>query len=130
MMKPLLLLGIVISTTICYAQKIDGIVKGVVQDTSTGLMLAGASVSVSKNINDSLPITSSMTSEGGFFEMRLEGSGTYYLRISHGGYEPHTHSFVLTSDSVVANLDTLKLSKLYKSLSEVVVTDKTPIRVK
>lgn len=68
--------------------------SGSVRDASSGETLTGASVEVVGSK------AQAMTNDYGFFSLRLS-AGTYNLRISYVGYQSHSQSFALQSDTSI-----------------------------
>lgn len=128
-MHKLLLVFCLLLGTIAAAQKTSGTVKGFLQEEPAKIPLGEATVSVLESADSSL-ISFSLTSNSGFFEIKNLDAGAYYLLVSFQGLETIKKSFLITTDKPVADLGIVSMSKSYKTLQEVVVTDEAPIKVK
>ena len=115
--------------TFAFGQKINGAVKGVLQDSASGQPLPDATISV-MTAKDSTLNSFTLTSNSGFFEVKNLDAGAYYLLISYQGFQTLKKSFELSAEKPVADLQNVQLHQNYKTLSEVVVTDDAPIKVK
>lgn len=129
MRRILLLAAWIFCTTLAFGQKGIGTVKGVLQDSASAQVLPDATVSV-MTAKDSILNSFTLTSNSGFFEIMNLDAGDYYLLISYQGFETLKRSFAITADRPVLDLQAVKLQQSYKTLTEVVVTDLTPIKVK
>lgn len=129
MRRTLLLAAWILCTALAFGQKGIGTVKGVLQDSASAAVLPDATVSV-MTAKDSTLTSFTLTSNSGFFEIKNLDTGDYYLLISYQGFETGKRPFAITADQPVLDLQAVKLQQSYKTLTEVVVTDMTPIRVK
>ena len=129
MRRILLLAAWILCTALAFGQKGIGTVKGVLQDSASAAVLPDATVSV-MTAKDSTLNSFTLTSNSGFFEIKNLDAGDYYLLISYQGFETLKRSFSLSADKPVLDLQAVKLQQSYKTLTEVVVTDMTPIKVK
>src|SRR5688572_26323517 len=111
------------------AQKVAGVVKGILQDSSSTTGLPDATVSVVR-ISDSSLISFSLTRSNGSFEIKNLEAGTYNLIASFTGLKTMKQKFTISADKPVADLGILNLDKHYNTLEGVVVTDEAPIRIK
>jgi hypothetical protein len=124
----LLLAFITISTT-TKAQKINGIVRGIVQDSVSAQPLADATVSV-MSLKDSSLVSFTTTSGTGRFEIKNIAAGDYQLMISFTGLQTMKKKFTITAENPVVDMGTLDMLRSSKMLDEVVITDDAPIKVK
>ena len=127
-MKQLLLLICLFLSTLVFAQKTSGILKGILKDASEE-SLPDATVSV-MNAKDSSLTSFTITSNSGYFEIKNLDTGTYYLLVSYQGFETLKRSFAISANMPLVDLATIKLERAYKTLSEVVVLDEVPIKIK
>src|SRR5688572_882836 len=126
--KTFFLVGFVLSGYTTVAQTRTALVKGVLVDSATLEPLNGASISLN-NINDTGSRFFSVSALSGAFEISNLPFGSYTISISHQGIEELQRSFVVCPQHVVYNMDTIKLSKAYITLKEVVVKEITPIKI-
>ncbi len=110
-MKPLLLFIVLFISSLAFAQKTPGSVKGILQD-STGEALPDATVSV-MGAKDSSLISFTLTSNSGFFEIKNIDTVAYYLIISYGGFETLKKTFRISAEKPMLDLAALKLEKKY-----------------
>ncbi len=127
-MKPFLLLTALFFSSLLYAQKTPGAVKGILKDAA-GEPLPDATISV-MSAKDSTLISFTLTSNSGFFEIKNIATGAYYLLLSYQGYETQKKPFSISESQPVVNLESLKMDKAYTTLTEVIVKDEAPIKVK
>jgi hypothetical protein len=125
----LLVLSIFIFAIHSYAQKFNGVAKGVLQDSVTATPLADATVSIVRTKDSSL-ISFTITTSSGFFEIKNIAPGTYHLIASYTGMQGLKKEFTISENNTTADFGTIKLGRNYKSLTEVVVTDNAPVKVK
>lgn len=124
----LLLAFITISTT-TKAQKVNGIVRGILQDSVSAQPLADATVSV-MSLKDSSLVSFTTTSGTGRFEIKNIAAGEHQLIISFTGLQTMKKMFTITAENAVAEMGTLEMLRSGKMLDEVVITDDAPIKVK
>jgi hypothetical protein len=128
-MQKLLLILLICITTSASAQKVQGIVKGHLQD-ATGEALPDATVSIMAAKDSSL-ISFTLTSNSGYFEIKSLDSGAYYMLVSYQGFETLKKPFSITAEKAVVDMEVVKMAPAnYKTLDEVVVKDEAPIKVK
>jgi hypothetical protein len=120
---------LIFTTALAFGQRGIGTVKGVLQDSASAQSLPDATVSVMAS-KDSTLISFTLTSNSGFFEVKNLDAGDYYLLISYQGFETLKRSFAINPGQPVVDLQAVRLQQSYKTLSEVVVSDMTPIKVK
>ncbi|HVG42392.1 MAG TPA: carboxypeptidase regulatory-like domain-containing protein, partial [Chitinophagaceae bacterium] len=122
-----LALTLTLVSSISYAQKIAGTVKGILQDSASKQPLADATVSIMEAKDSSL-ISFTLTSNSGFFEVKNLDGGAYYLLVSYAGFETLKKGFSITKEAPVADLQNINMTQNFKTMAEVVVTQ-SPIRV-
>ncbi len=129
-MKATFFLSSVLLFNICtLAQKVSGIVKGTLQETTSTQAITDATVTVMAAKDSSL-ISFTLSSNSGFFEINNLDSGAYYLLVSYEGLETLKKSFHISVTNPVADLGLVKMDKRYKTLKEVVVQDDAPVKIK
>jgi hypothetical protein len=111
------------------AQVPFGVVKGKLVDSTSSEALQGASLSVRK-ANDSVVHFSSVSGNEGEFAIQIFESGEYNILISFQGYNPVNRAFAINPASPLADLQTIPLARAVRTLQEVVVTDRSPVRIK
>ena len=127
MKKLILLLCILPSAFIAQAQ-INGSVKGKLLDTAGKQPLSEATVSVML-VKDSSLVSFSLSDKKGNFEITNLDAGNYLLMISYTGYENFKKPFSITADKKTTDIGEIILQKEYKTLTDVTVTDLTPVKV-
>jgi len=125
----LIVLSVLVLQFGSYAQKGNGSARGTLQDSVSAAPLADATVSVVRAKDSSL-ISFTITSNSGFFEIKNIEPGTYNLVASFTGMQTLKQQFVISADHTVADFGTIKLSRNYKALNEVVIKDDAPVKVK
>jgi hypothetical protein len=110
------------------AQKISGVVKGILQDT-TAQPLSDATVSVMR-VRDSSLISFTVSARSGSFEIRNIEAGEYNLIASFAGLQTLRKKFEISAASQVKDFGVLQLARNYKLMDEVVIVDDAPIKVK
>ncbi|HYF32477.1 MAG TPA: outer membrane beta-barrel protein [Chitinophagaceae bacterium] len=98
-------------------------IKGVLQDRSDKVPLAGATLRLSLQ-SDSLIRFNAVSDKQGAFEFRDLSPQTYILTISSVGYETQQQTIILTDSS--KDLGIVQVSRQAKLLSEVTVKVSTP----
>jgi ferric enterobactin receptor len=100
----------------------NGEVRGVVQDTATAAPIGRASVAVRVKGVSGIVAGAIATPEGTF---RVPGlrPGTYSLRVTYLGYGPRVQEFTITDAAPVANVGSIKLSRVAAVLEGVAVTE-------
>ncbi|MFN2456849.1 MAG: outer membrane beta-barrel protein [Chitinophagaceae bacterium] len=116
-------------STIMHAQKVSGTVKGTLQETTSAQPLYDATVSIT-SAKDSSLISFTLSSNSGYFEIKNLDSGSYIMIVSYQGLETLKQPFSITSEKPVADLGIIKMQKAFKTLSEVVVKDDAPVKIK
>ena len=112
-----------------YAQKLNGVAKGILQDSVSATPLADATISVVRSKDSSL-ISFTVTSSSGYFEIKNIQAGTYYLLISYTGMQSFKKQFIIGEGHSVADFGTINMDRNYKTLNEVVVRDDAPVKIK
>jgi hypothetical protein len=112
-----------------FAQKVNGIVKGSLRDSSSTQALIDATVSVI-SVADSSLISFSLTSNSGYFEIKNLDAGKYQILVSYQGFATLRKLFTITADQPVADLGIIKMDKDYKTLKEVFVISEAPVQIK
>ena len=112
-----------------YSQKVNGVAKGILQDSVSAIPLADATISVIRSQDSSL-ISFTVTSGSGFFEIKNIEAGAYSLLISFTGMQSFKKQFVISTANPIADFGTIKLDRNYKALNEVVVKDDAPVKIK
>ena len=125
----ILLLAFIVIGTATNAQKINGVIRGVVQDSVSAVALADATVSV-MDLKDSSLISFTTTSSTGRFEIKNIGAGDYQVLVSFTGLQTFKKKFSISAESAVVDMGTLNMLRSSKMLDEVVITDDAPIKVK
>ncbi len=124
-----LLIGLFGLTGLAIAQNPPGSIKGKLVDTAVKQSLSGATVSV-VSVKDSSLVSYTLSNEQGQFEIKDLDAGDYRILISFQGYQTFNRNFSITATKKLIDLGKIKMEKEYKSLSEVIVTDDAPIKVK
>lgn len=128
-MKKELLLALAISFSVgAYTQYINGAVKGVIVDAADNQPLVGVTIAVmsSKDSNDHL---TTVTSGKGFFQVQNLDSNTYKIIVTHQGFDTVTDYFSISGTQYIHDQGIIKMQKHFTTLSEVVITDKKPVKV-
>ncbi len=129
MKRSLLSFLLLLSASFVFAQKAPGVVKGTLQDGGGSQALDDATVSVMAAKDSSL-ISFTLTSNSGYFEIKNLEDGSYVLIVSYTGFETLKKPFEISKEKPVADLQVLKMEKAYQTLTEVVVKDDAPIKIK
>ncbi|HWJ92633.1 MAG TPA: TonB-dependent receptor [Flavisolibacter sp.] len=111
------------------AQKVSGIIKGVLQDSVSATPLADATVSIVR-LQDSALISFTITNSRGAFEIKNIEAGSYNLVSSFQGLQTKKIKFSISAETPAIDLGLVQLSRLYKTMDAVVVTDEAPVKVK
>jgi hypothetical protein len=125
----LMVLVVLMSAIAASAQKVSGTVKGRLRDSTSGTMLADATVSVVR-LRDSSLISFTITSRNGQFEIKNIDAGEYNLLSSFQGLQTKKTKFTITAGEPDINLGDIKMDRFYKEMEGVVITDESPVRVK
>src|SRR5688572_14049709 len=104
-----------------------GIVKGKLVDSSQQV-LANATVSVLQ-IKDSSLISYILSDDKGAFEIKNLPSGEYTLFASFMGYGVYQKIFTVAGTKRIVDLGIITMQPEYKTLTGVVVTDASPVRM-
>jgi len=110
------------------AQKVNGTVRGVVQD-STSAPIPDATISV-MHLPDSALVSFTVTLRNGDFEIKNLAAGNYSLIASVTGLRTIRKKFSITSEAPVMDFGTIRLERNYKLMDEIVITDDAPIKIK
>jgi len=106
------------------AQK-NGSVKGILFDTAAQQPIASATITLLQKKDSSL-VSFTMTDNKGYFEITGIGGGEYRLLITHVNYHNTSRAVTISSANPHINLNTIALTDLSKTLSEVIVTAEAP----
>ncbi len=119
-----LLLAIIFFSSMAFGQK-NGIVKGVVLDTSLQRPVSYATISLLEKKDSSL-VSFSMTDDNGRFEFKGIRNGEYRLMITSAGYH-NSNKFISISDADrLADLGKIVMNSRSKTLDEVIVQSEAP----
>src|SRR4051812_27970651 len=111
-----------------YAQKVNGSVKGILQD-STSQPLSDATVSVMR-LKDSSLISFTVSQRNGSFEIKNIEAGEYNIMASFTGMQTLKKKFVIAAKAQAVDFGVLQLGRNYKLMDEIVVTDDAPVKIK
>jgi hypothetical protein len=125
----LLLLALGGFSLVSFAQSGPGSIKGKLVDTAAKQPVSQATVSV-VNSKDSALVSYTLSTKQGVFEIKDLDPGSYRLLISFQGYQPYKKFFSISPENKNIDLGEVHMDKEYKSLSEVIVTDDAPIKIK
>lgn len=128
-MRGILLSLCFIVTALIARSQSNGSVKGRLIDSTTTQSLQEATVSVLKSKDSSL-VTFTLTDKHGGFEIKNLDTGSYYLIITHTGFEIFLRPFIISTEAKDVELGEMILQKEFKTLPGVVVTDAAPVRIK
>lgn len=98
----------------------SGIVKGVINDSSSNKAIEYAIVGIYKLADSSL-VSGSVTDPQGAFSIAIPPRGKYYLEASFLGYEKKRIHLEMTGEKPVADMGTLVLHPDVKKIGEVTV---------
>ena len=104
-----------------------GSVKGKLVDT-TQQSLTNATISVLQKKDSSL-VSYAISDTKGSFEIKNLSIGDYHLFVSFTGYEGYKNSFSISSVQRVVDFGAITLQHDYKTLTGVVVTDASPVKI-
>jgi hypothetical protein len=110
---------------IVFAQ--TGAVKGKLVDSASQL-LTNATVSVLVKKDSSL-VNYTISDIKGKFEIKNLAVGDYHLFASFSGFEVYQKIFSVTADKRIIDLGTIIMQPEYKTLTGVVVTDASPVKM-
>ncbi len=117
--------------TIAYqssAQKFNGVVKGILQDSTSAYPLSDATVSVS-NQKDSSLVSFTLTSKNGNFEIKNLEAGDYFLNCSFTSLQTRKIKFSVGPGKEQADMGIIKMDRFYKSMAGVIIVDDAPVRI-
>lgn len=123
-----MLLAIVMAGLSVSAQKVSGSVKGILQD-SASQPLSDATVSITR-VSDSSLISFTMTARNGDFVIKNLEAGSYSLSASFAGLRTIRKSFTINEAMPIVDFGVLVMSRNYKMMDEVVITDDAPVKIK
>lgn len=106
---------------ISFAQSASVNVSGSVKDMASQEAMSFVNV-ILKNPTDSSFVSGTITDENGIFNLEGVKPGDYMLQISFVGYNDHTTSLFVGSNSPFLSLGTILLKESTESLGEVTVT--------
>lgn len=129
MKRTVLLAVIIFSFSSGFAQKPNGVVKGILQDTTAAQPVSDATISVMM-VKDSSLLSYTLSANNGSFEIKNLDTGRYILVVSHQAYETIKKPFAITSTKKTVDFGMVKLDKGYKTLEAVVIRDETPMKIK
>ena len=121
------ILGLLFS--VANAQNSGVIIKGVLLDTTGKEPIADATISVLRDVDSSL-VTFSLSNREGVFEIKGLANGAYQLIITHQAWLEIKKLVSVSDDKMLVDLGQIHLSKDYKTLGEVIITNESPIVVK
>lgn len=121
----LLLINIFFSSLLTVHAQKEGSIKGIIKDTSSGLPLSDATVTVLLAKDSSL-VSFSRTNNNGFFTIRNLEKDAYRLLVTHVGYLNITTQFVITATFTDIDFGTLIINNKSTLLQEVTVTQEKP----
>jgi hypothetical protein len=104
-----------------------GSIKGKLLDT-TQQSLINATISVLQKKDSSL-VSYAISDTKGSFEIKNLAIGDYHLFVSFTGYEGYKNSFSISPAQRVVDLGVITLRHEYKTLTGVVVTDASPVKM-
>lgn len=123
----IVVLAILFSAFAAHAQK--GSVRGTLQDSLSSMLLTDATVSL-VDLKDSSLISFTLTDENGRFEIKNIAPGNYHLMASFTGLQTLKKKFTIEPEGGDVELGIVKMSRNYKTLDEIVITDDAPVKVK
>ena len=111
------------------AQKADGVIKGVLTDTTAHKPIADATVSILRATDTSL-LTYVITGKDGLFQFKNLAASKYFINISHQEYAQFSKLISITATEKVIDFHEIVLSQDLKTLGEVVITSEAPVVIK
>jgi hypothetical protein len=120
-------LATILSAFAANAQK--GAVRGILQDSLSSTPLTDATVSL-VDLKDSSLVSFTLTDDNGRFEIKNIAPGNYHLMASFTGLQTLKKKFSINPEGGDVELGFVKMSRNYKTLDEVVITDDAPVKVK
>jgi hypothetical protein len=124
----LLALALIGLSFISDAQKVAGVVRGILQDSVSASPLADATVSL-MDLKDSSLISFTLTQENGRFEIRNIDAGKYQVVASYTGLQSFKKSFTISSEQKEIDLGVVQLLRTGKLLDEVII-EQSPVQIK
>ncbi len=109
------------------AQKVSGIVKGTLQDSTSAAALGDATVSVI-HLPDSSLISFTLTNSSGYFEIKNLEPGDYAVSSSFVGVRSFKQKFTISASHPVEDFGAIKLQRSDKLMDEVIITE-TPVKI-
>src|SRR5829696_649091 len=109
------------------AQKVSGLIKGFLQDSTSATFLSDATVSV-MSLPDSSLISFTLTSGSGYFEIKNLSPGDYVLASSFSGLRSYKKKFTISTANQVEDFGTIKLQRGDKYMDEVIISE-APVKV-
>ena len=116
-------------SVIAFTQSNNGIVQGIVKDSIAMVPISYATVSV-VSLKDSSLVSFTISSKGGSFEMKNLAWGQYQLICSFEGLQTKSIPFSVSTDSSIADLGSIYLQPLYKTMDAVIIKDNAPVKIK
>jgi len=108
-------------------QSVQGVVKGIVSDKSSGSPLESATIRIFK-AQDSLLITGGSTDATGNFLITNVPEGTYDIRVSYVGYRTGVaRNILINNEKGEINLGNVKLELITSTTEEIEVVSEAPI---
>src|SRR4051812_35311528 len=111
------------------AQKVSGTIRGILQDSASATPLSDATVSIVR-LKDSSLISFTITNASGAFEIKNIEAGTYNLVSSFQGLQTRKTKFTISTETPAIDLGIVQLSRYYKTMDAVVITEEAPVKVK
>jgi outer membrane receptor protein involved in Fe transport len=106
-----------------------GEVSGIIVAADSSGPVARPAVAL-RNKADSKMVTGTIGSADGTFRIQGLRPGTYYLRVSGIGFTPlNTPEFTIAPDAPIANVGSIKLSRISVTLQAVTVTGEKPTMI-
>jgi hypothetical protein len=96
-------------------------VKGVIIDSTDGLKLPGASISLFTT-KEEQPTFNILSGNNGEFEFPLQTPGRFYIHISFVGYIDFADSVIVTRNKAIVDLGNIKLKRSPLQMKEVDIT--------
>ena len=109
------------------AQKVQGSIKGRLQDSATASMLSDATVSL-MSLPDSSLISFTLSDNNGFFEIKNINAGDYVIASSFVGLRSFKRKISISATNSVVDLGTIKLQRADNLLDEVIISE-APVKI-
>lgn len=110
-----------------FAQKTNGKVIGILQDSISASPLADATVSIVR-LKDSSFISFTLSKSNGSFEIKNLEPGDYNLLASFSGLQTGKKKLSITTATYFIDLGIIKLDRVYKSMQEIIINE-APVKV-